>query len=80
MRLTRIGSLALLLSLSGCGGIDEQVDTTLATVAPVRGDSRLGDETVPKVARASATDRVQTPERGLARVSLDLGPQLLLGP
>ncbi len=79
MRLKQLGSLALLLALVGCGGVGEDVDTTVATVTPVRGQTQLGEDAVAEVARASVAGRIRTPERGLARVSLDSGPRLLLG-
>ncbi len=78
MRSVAIVSLAA-LALAACGGISEEVDTTVATVVPVRGATSLAGEGVPEVARASGESAVATGERALARVTLDLGPQLLLG-
>ncbi len=62
----------------GCGGIAEEVDSTLATVTPVRGQATLGDTASAVSSRAVEGDTVRTEARGLARVSLDQGPQLLL--
>ena len=75
-----IARAALLVSLGsiGCGGISEDVDSTVATITPVRGETRLGEGVAPEVARATIEDAVQTGERALARLSLDLGPQLLV--
>jgi len=75
-----IARAALLVSLGsiGCGGISEEVDSTVATVMPVRGETRLGEGAAPEVARATLEDAVQTGPRALARLSLDLGPQLLV--
>ena len=75
-----IARAALLVSLAsiGCGGISEEVDSTVATVTPVRGETRLGEGAAPEVARATIEDAVSTGERALARLSLDLGPALLV--
>src|SRR5690606_35259197 len=70
--------LIVALLLVGCGGAGAEVDSTVATVTPVRGETRLGEGAAVEVARATVADAVQTGERALARLSLDLGPQLLV--
>ncbi|MBX3270431.1 MAG: AgmX/PglI C-terminal domain-containing protein [Sandaracinaceae bacterium] len=79
----RRGALATVLALAAsvsqaCGGGAEGVDATVASVTPVRGAVRLGDVEGAVVARAAPATVVRTSERGLARVALDDGPQLLL--
>jgi tetratricopeptide (TPR) repeat protein len=77
--MNRVGILLVALACAACGGANTEVDGTVATVTPVRGTAQLGETPVAQVARAMASDGVRTGERSLARVSLDLGPQLLLG-
>ena len=77
-RNTALLVLALPLLLSACGGVAE-IDTTVATLAPVRGQTRLGDEDAPPIARAAAGQAIRTGEHALARLALDDGPELLLG-
>ncbi|RLB57256.1 MAG: hypothetical protein DRJ42_00725 [Deltaproteobacteria bacterium] len=69
------------LLLAGCG--DDAVtslDTTVATVWPVRGDVRVGETSAPRVARAAVGQAIATGADALARVHLDVGTELLLGP
>ncbi|MBW2460114.1 MAG: TonB family protein [Deltaproteobacteria bacterium] len=69
------------LLLAGCG--DDTVaslDTTVATVWPVRGDVRLGEASAPRVARAAVGQPIATGADALARVHLDVGTEILLGP
>ena len=73
-----VGWVALAFVAGGCGGISDEVDDTVATVIPVRGAAQIGETDAAVVARASAGDTITTSERGLSRVSLDQGPQLLL--
>ncbi|MEZ4336717.1 MAG: VIT domain-containing protein [Sandaracinaceae bacterium] len=74
---TWAAALAVVVAM-GCGGIAETVDETVATISPVRGQATLGDTTSAVVSRARPSDTVRTSERGLTRLSLDQGPQLLL--
>jgi len=76
--------LATLVSLSlawGCGD-DEALGTTVATVEPVRGDVHVGESETPapRVARVAVDESVRTGGGGLARLHLDQGSSLLLGP
>ncbi|HJL20404.1 MAG TPA: VIT domain-containing protein, partial [Sandaracinaceae bacterium LLY-WYZ-13_1] len=71
-------SLWLAVLAAGCGGISEDVDNTVATVTPIRGEARLGEEAAAVVARASAGQTVRSGEGALTRLVLDRGPQLLL--
>ncbi|HHH28760.1 MAG TPA: hypothetical protein ENK57_10510, partial [Polyangiaceae bacterium] len=71
-------SVISLLSLTACGGMNETVDNTVATVTPVRGTVAIGDGAGAVVSRVTAGDTVGTSERGLSRLALDQGPQLLL--
>jgi Ca-activated chloride channel family protein len=76
--MNRVGFVLAALVCVACGGSTE-VESTVATVMPVRGGAQLEGADVTEVARATASSAVQTAERSVARVSLDLGPQLLLG-
>ncbi|MGE0784566.1 MAG: TonB family protein [Sandaracinaceae bacterium] len=67
----------------GCGGISELVDNTVATLTPVRSNAQLVDADGAErdsavVSRISLGETVRTPAGGLARLSLDAGPRLLL--
>lgn len=77
MRSIRLVAVAL-LAAQACGGIHEDIDGTVATVVPVRGETRLGGGAAPEVARAAMEDAIATGERALSRLTLDLGPELLL--
>ncbi len=70
-------SVALVLFLLGCG-TDAELDRTLATIETVRGAASIGDAPAPRVARSAANQAIAIAERGLSRLSLDAGPQLLL--
>ncbi|HEY8430804.1 MAG TPA: VIT domain-containing protein, partial [Sandaracinaceae bacterium] len=75
-----VPALLAACALAACGGGSQEVDATVATVVPVRGATALEGSSVARVARASSESAVTTADRSLARVSLDLGPELLLGP
>ncbi len=66
------------LAVCACGGISEEVDNTVATVTPIRGSASIGESEAAVVARITTSDTVRTSDRGLSRLSLDQGPQLLL--
>jgi len=66
------------MAVCACGGISEEVDSTVATVTPIRGAATIGQAPAAVISRVTASDQVQTSDQGLTRVSLDLGPQLLL--
>src|SRR5688500_8802022 len=59
-------------------GDDPSLDRTIATIELVRGESTVEDVAVERVARAAAEDNIAVAERGLARLSMDAGPLLLL--
>ncbi len=63
--------------VAACGGLEE-VDPSVATVVPVRGQTRLGEDAIPQIARAATQQHIKTSQRALARVALDSGPELLL--
>ncbi len=67
---------------AACGDDEGTLSQTVATVRPVRGEVHVGDSDarVPRVARIAAGDRLITGEDGLARLTLDQGSSLLLGP
>ncbi len=73
----RIAALALVLLGAGCG-TDAQLDRTIATIELVRGAASLGEEGATRIARGAAEQEIAVAERGLARLALDSGPQLLL--
>jgi len=58
--------------------VEADVDHTIATVVPVRGETTVQETAAAVVARVSVMETVSTSERGLARLSLDQGPRLLL--
>ncbi len=69
--------LALVLA-SACG--DEDAGTSsVATVTPIRGDVSLAGAPAARVARAAAGDAIAIGGGALARVRLDVGPELLAG-
>ncbi len=63
--------------IAGCGS-DASLDRTLATLERVRGGAQIAGDDAERVARASAEQEIAIGERGLARFSLDSGPELLL--
>jgi Ca-activated chloride channel family protein len=69
------------MALAACGGEPRDADASLATLTPVRGAVRVGDERAAPSTRLAAGDggAVVVPEGGLARVAMDAGPRLLLG-
>ena len=78
MRAGTFGAIAM-LAVVGCGGgVSDEVDGTVATVVPVRGETQVAGEAAAAVTRASAEDAVEAGEGALTRVRLDEGPQLLL--
>jgi Ca-activated chloride channel family protein len=73
-------ALGLLVSMGlvvGCGG-EATLDRTMATVETVRGAARIGEDPIERVGRGGAGQEVSTEARGLSRLALDSGPQLLL--
>ena len=72
----RSAALFLLLA-AGCGS-DATVDRTLATLETVRGGASVGEHAAPRIARGAAEQEITIAERGLSRLSLDSGAQLLL--
>src|SRR5688572_9869347 len=77
MRRTRWIVCGALACLAGCGD-DPSLDRTIATVEGVRGESTVDEAVVVRVARAAPGDAIAIGERGLARLSLDGGPRLLV--
>jgi Ca-activated chloride channel family protein len=73
--------LLVALALAACGGNPRDTEASLATLTPLRGAVRVGDARAAPTTRLGAdeADVVVVPEGGLARVSLDAGPRLLLG-
>lgn len=66
--------------LAGCGGsaVTESVEATVATMTPARGAvSAAGADAAP-VTRVAGGREVATGDEGLARLTLDDGPRLLL--
>src|SRR5688572_18900298 len=76
MRITSLSSLILVLAI-GCGD-DASLDRTIATLEPVRGETKLDEDVIPRVARGAREQTIEVGERGLARLEIDAGPQLLL--
>src|SRR5690606_37812676 len=70
-------SLLILLLAAGCGS-DATVDRTLATLETVRGGASVGESDVERIARGAAEQEITIAERGLSRLALDSGAQLLL--
>ena len=74
--------VALLLGLAAwalsCGGVNEEVAATVATLRPIRGSTQLGEDRAAPVARAAPDAELSVAEAGLARLHLDGGPSLLL--
>lgn len=64
-----------LLLLVGCGS-DAALDRTLATVVEVRGEATVSEDAVARLGRAAADQELAV--SGLARLEMDVGPQLLL--
>ena len=77
MRAGTFGVIAVLAAL-GCGGMSEEVDGTVATVIPVRGETRVSSEAAAVSTRVSAEETIEAGDGALARIRLDDGPQLLL--
>ncbi|MEC7519980.1 MAG: AgmX/PglI C-terminal domain-containing protein [Myxococcota bacterium] len=77
MRAGTFGVIAVLAAL-GCGGMSEEVDGTVATVIPVRGETRVSSEAAAVITRVSAEETIEAGDDALARIRLDDGPQLLL--
>ncbi|MCC7541775.1 MAG: VWA domain-containing protein, partial [Deltaproteobacteria bacterium] len=81
LRRSSIVRLSFVLSLAACGGegVAEDVDATLSTLEPVRGNVQLGERPAPPVARTSRNQKITTGGASIARLVLDSGPRLLVG-
>ncbi|MGF1464622.1 MAG: TonB family protein [Sandaracinaceae bacterium] len=62
---------------AGCGGVAE-VDATLGTVEPVRGEVAIDEAASPPVARIAGGQVLRLADGSLARLTLDAGPVLLV--
>lgn len=76
--MTRTLTMMLAASCLMACGPDAELDRTLATVELVRGDATIDDDAVARVGRVAPSQSVVVAERGLARLSLDSGSQLLM--
>ncbi|MEC7523218.1 MAG: VIT domain-containing protein [Myxococcota bacterium] len=71
----RVVALLVPALAAGCGS-DAALDRTLGTVVEVRGDATIGEADVARIGRAAAGQGIAASD--LARLELDVGPQLLL--
>ncbi|MFO0683918.1 MAG: VIT domain-containing protein [Sandaracinus sp.] len=77
--------VAMAAVMHACGGTDAQLEATVATGRAVRGTLAVADAngaalSAGPTARVPVGGSLAASEDGLARVAIDTGPQLLLGP
>jgi len=73
--------LALVLPLVGVGcpgSVDEHLDVSVATLRPVRGETRVADQIAAPLARVGDGEPMVVAAGAQARLFLDTGPRLLL--
>ncbi|MBC7172095.1 MAG: hypothetical protein H5U40_06710, partial [Polyangiaceae bacterium] len=69
---------AALFLFAACGGESSATQAASALLEPVRGEARVGSSTTRRNARLAPGDSLVIGQDGLARLSLDSGPRLLL--
>jgi Ca-activated chloride channel family protein len=70
---------ALVLFAAACGDHDDaEVAASVASVLPVRGAARIGEASHRGPARLAAGEALAVSEGGVARLTLDAGPRLLV--
>ncbi|NOY90192.1 MAG: hypothetical protein GXP55_03205, partial [Deltaproteobacteria bacterium] len=64
---------------AGCpGSVDEPLDVSVASLRPVRGETRVADQPAAPITRVGDGESVVVAEGAQARLFLDTGPRLLL--